>query len=171
MSEQTEKKKLHKTRQILIIAAGILSAVILIYIFVKSITIVHDGKDHNQLLCGSHISSLGKELMIYANDHNDLYPDANKWCDILMKVEDFSEKVLKCPDDKVGPCSYAMNPNCKSPLASTDLVLLFESKPGWNQNGGPELLADNHKGGSNILFNDGHVLFVEVKDFNNLKWK
>jgi hypothetical protein len=39
------------------------------------------------------------------------------------------------------------------------LVLLFETKGGWNQYGGPELLSTkNHKGdGCHVLINDSHV--------------
>ena len=42
-----------------------------------------------------------------------------------------------------------MNPACK-PDSSFDTVLLFETRPGWNQHGGRELFTfDNHnpKGG------------------------
>jgi prepilin-type processing-associated H-X9-DG protein len=51
-------------------------------------------------------------------------------------------------------------------------VLLFESNPGWNQSGGPELLTtENHqREGCNIAFCDGHVAFIQTKDINNLKW-
>jgi prepilin-type processing-associated H-X9-DG protein len=51
--------------------------------------------------------------------------------------------------------------------------MLFESKPGWNQVGGPELLwTDNHGGkGCNILFGDEHVECVECKQLAKLKWK
>lgn len=177
MEEKEGIKRPHKTRERLIIALCVITFLIFCYFLVKSTTVVHDGgPGYNRILCGNHLSSLGKELMVYANDHNDLYPDLNKWCDILMKVEGFSEKVLKCPDDKVGPSSYAMNPNCTNPLMPSDLVLLFETKPGWNQHGGPEILnPENHpwRGtkGCNILFNDGHVQFIESKDFNSLRWK
>ncbi|MHC4641454.1 MAG: hypothetical protein ACYS32_07395 [Planctomycetota bacterium] len=55
----------------------------------------------------------------------------------------------------------------------SDVVLLFESRPGWNRFGGPELLTfDNHGGrGCNVLFSDGNVRFIEPEDVNNLKWK
>jgi len=55
----------------------------------------------------------------------------------------------------------------------SDVVLLFESKPGWNRFGGPELLTfDNHGGrGCNILFSDGNIRFIKPEDANDLKWK
>jgi len=51
-------------------------------------------------------------------------------------------------------------------------VILFDSKPGWNQVGGPELLApENHGGkGCNILFGNFEVKFIEKEKFGELKW-
>jgi len=68
--------------------------------------------------------------------------------------------------------TYAMNPNC-GPNSPPDTILLFETKPGWNQSGGPELLTfDNHGGrGANVLFNDGHVEFVKPEDVSKLRWQ
>jgi prepilin-type processing-associated H-X9-DG protein len=65
-----------------------------------------------------------------------------------------------------------MNPNCE-PNSPPDTVLLFETRSGWNQYGGPELLTfDNHQGkGANVLFNDGHFEFIRPKDIGRLKWK
>lgn len=53
------------------------------------------------------------------------------------------------------------------------IVLLFETKGGWNQFGGLELLTtENHEGeGANILFNDGEVRFLKPDRFGKLKWK
>lgn len=57
--------------------------------------------------------------------------------------------------------------------APSDMVLLFETYPGWNQSGGPEILTtDKHQGeGCNVLFVDLHIEFVQMKRLNNLKWK
>ena len=70
-------------------------------------------------------------------------------------------------------CHYAMNNNCE-PNSPLDMVLLFETKAGWNQNGGPELFNfDNHdpKGGC-VLLNDGMVKFIRTKEeFQQLQWK
>ena len=70
---------------------------------------------------------------------------------------------------------YAMNPNSRGQGNSPkDMVFLFESKPGWNQCGGPELFTfDNHnpKGGL-VLLNDGTVKFVRTEEeLRQLRWK
>ncbi|MCU0918237.1 MAG: hypothetical protein MUC88_27280, partial [Planctomycetes bacterium] len=60
---------------------------------------------------------------------------------------------------------YAMNSSCRED-SPNDVVLLFESKAGWNQHGGPELFTfDNHdpKGGL-VLLNDGAVKFIRTEE-------
>jgi len=109
------------------------------------------------------------------------YPSPTKWCDAMiwaygnvgMLFENI-EKPLRCPDAAGGgKCNYAMNPNCKYD-SSPDAVLLFETKAGWNQHGGPELFTlDNHdpKGGC-VLLNDGTVKFIRTKEeLQQLRWK
>ena len=114
-----------------------------------------------------------------------VYPKPDKWCDSILNGyrfvtgpdEDdgklFIKDLYKCPCIKKGKCNYAINPNCK-PDSQTDMVLLFETKNGWNQYGGAELFTfDNHdpKGGC-VLLNDGTVKFIRTKDeLNKLRWK
>jgi hypothetical protein len=68
---------------------------------------------------------------------------------------------------------YAMNPNCHVD-SPKDVVFLFESKPGWNQHGGPELFTfDNHdpRGGL-VLLNGGEVKFIRTEEeLQQLRWK
>jgi len=68
---------------------------------------------------------------------------------------------------------YAMNPNCRED-SPKDMIFLFESKPGWNQHGGPELFTfDNHdpKGGL-VLLNGGEVKFIRTREeLKQLRWK
>ena len=68
---------------------------------------------------------------------------------------------------------YAMNSNCRDD-SPDDMVFLFESKPGWNQHGGPELFTfDNHdpKGGC-VLLKDGQVKFIRTKEeLHALRWE
>ena len=128
-----------------------------------------------RMVCGINMSYLSKELILYAGDNNDMYPAADQWCDSLIKYDpNLTPKVFLCKGDKKGPSSYAMNKNIEKLGANSppDMVLLFESKPGWNQSGGPELLTtENHQGeGCNIALNDGHVAFVLTESINNLRW-
>jgi hypothetical protein len=137
----------------------------------------------------NNLSRLGRAMLIYAND-NGQYPEPNQWCDLLLKhgevgVERFvcpsivlrwpfkgSGRAFTWPVPKKGRCHFGMNPNCK-PNSPPDMVLLFETKEGWNRYGGPEMLTtDNHHGeGCNILFNDAYVVFIRPDDLGNLKWK
>jgi hypothetical protein len=81
--------------------------------------------------------------------------------------------IYKCPSADNGKRNYAMNPNCE-PNSPGDMVLLFETKAGWNQHGGPELFTfDNHdpKGGC-VLLNDGTVKFIRTEEeLHALRWK
>ena len=107
------------------------------------------------------------------------YPKPAEWCDAVMQgrkhylSEERMTGHFKCPAAGEGKCHYAMNPNCK-PDSPADMVLLFETKAGWNQHGGPELFTfDNHdpKGGC-VLLTDGTVKFIRTKEeLNKLRWK
>lgn len=107
------------------------------------------------------------------------YPEPTEWCDAVMQgrkhyiSEERMRGHFKCPTAGEGKCHYAMNPHCK-PDSPPDTVLLFETKAGWNQHGGPELFTfDNHepKGGC-VLLNDGTVKFIRTKDeLQQLRWK
>ena len=131
-----------------------------------------------RIMCSTNLSGLGKAIVLYTSDHNDAYPSADNWCNVLIKDCDVIPEQFRCPagDKEEGKSSYAFNINLAGKNASKvypDTVLLFETKPGVNPAGGPELLnADNHQGdGCVILFADGHVKFVLTKDFPTLRWK
>ena len=107
------------------------------------------------------------------------YPLASTWCDAVINhhrsVHGSGSTVrsLKCPAVQEGKSTYAMNPDCK-PDSPAEVVLLFETKAGWNQHGGPELFTfDNHdpKGGL-VLLNDGTVKFIRTEEeLKQLRWK
>jgi len=121
---------------------------------------------------------------ISTNSFEIIYPTPSEWCDALLesypvlfgKVVIDANPIISfiCPASiSEGKCHYAMNPNCE-PNSPGDMVLLFETKAGWNQHGGPELFTfDNHdpKGGC-VLLNDGTVKFIRTEDeLKNLHWK
>ena len=82
---------------------------------------------------------------------------------------------FRCRGAAEGPCDYAMNENVAEigTSAPPDMVLLFETHPGWNQVGGAEILTtENHQEeGCNLLFVDGHVEFVRIQELHRLRWK
>jgi len=116
----------------------------------------------------------------YFSRHKKSYPAPNNWCTSTLSAyritEENEESLLRpyrCPSAGYGECHYAMNPNCTLE-SSPYMVLLFETKGGWNQHGGPELFTfDNHetKGGC-VLLNDGTVKFIRTtEELKQLRWK
>ncbi|MGD8787582.1 MAG: hypothetical protein PVJ60_09180, partial [Phycisphaerales bacterium] len=129
--------------------------------------------------CGCNLWHLWEDFFCFSG-FTKAYPLPINWCEMIMrnirKIEISEEKIkqlLICPGAGEGKSHYAMNPNCK-PDSSADMVLLFETKAGWNQHGGLELFTfDNHdpKGGC-VLLNDGTVKFIRTKEeLNQLRWK
>jgi prepilin-type processing-associated H-X9-DG protein len=126
-------------------------------------------------ICCSNLNGLGKAISVYAQECNDTLP-SSQWCDVLIKYADVSPKAFICKSSgaKLGQSSYAFNKNLigrKLSEINPNTVMLFETSPGWNQVGGPEILSyRSHKGeGFNILYADGHVAFEE--SFVDLRWE
>jgi hypothetical protein len=134
--------------------------------------------------CAANLRNLWHRARLYHKAVGKIemgYPPPVEWCDAMVRAYEKTVGVLdespigahKCPSTAEGDNHYAMNPNCK-PDSSPDMVLLFETKAGWNQHGGPELFTfDNHdpKGGC-VLLNDGTVKFIRTKEeIEQLRWK
>ena len=101
------------------------------------------------------------------------YPRPDVWCDALTRIYGVDKEAFMCPTAAKGECNYAMNPDCE-PNSSADMVLLFETRAGWNQHGGPELFtSDNHEPrGGLVLLNDGTVKFIRTEEeLKQLQWK
>ncbi len=127
-----------------------------------------------QMQCGTNLAVLGKAMRLYTNDYDGQYPIADKWCNLLLEHVEIKGHFV-CPSARPGKgryAHYAINPNVE-PNSPPELVLLFETTPGWNKFGGAEILSlENHKRkGCNVLFNDGHVEFIKPRRLGNLKWK
>jgi prepilin-type processing-associated H-X9-DG protein len=126
--------------------------------------------------CHVGLKTLGLSFKLYADEFDDSLPSVESWCDALGKY--IVQEYLICPGSnaKEGQSSYAMNEflaGKKLADLEPDLVLLFESKPGWNMAGGPEILTMeyHYEGkGCNILFVDGHVKLVGKEEISKLKW-
>jgi prepilin-type processing-associated H-X9-DG protein len=154
---------------------SILGTGLAIIIIVHSLIPIPHRRIPDWVLCGHHLRQLGKSMQAYSDRYDQRYPIKNMWCDLLVEHADVNEITYVCrgalENGDQGRCHYAINPNCGQ-NSPNDVVLLFETKGGWNQFGGPELLTtEQHKGeGCNILFNDGHVEFIETKQLSELRW-
>ncbi len=128
-----------------------------------------------RIVCRNNLKVLGISMQFYASEYDNKYPAADKWCDVLLQRGGARENLFVCrgafEKGNQKRCHYAINPNAE-PNSPGDMVLLFETKGGWNQFGGPEILAtENHKGeGCCVLFNDGQVEFVNTERIGELKW-
>ncbi len=133
----------------------------------------------NRMYCAQTLQAL-RARMCDAMDAASTYPSPTEWCDAIerhMRATHVPESVIQwsfgCPNTRLDKCHYALNPNCRADSAP-DTVLLFETKAGWNQSGGPELFSfDNHdpRGGL-VLLNDGTVRFIRTEEeLRQLRWK
>jgi len=127
-----------------------------------------------EVRCGNKLKGLGTAMQVYANDYKGQWPTSAKWCDLLIEKANADPKGFHCQVDENRPSSYAMNKHAVElgDQVPANMVLLFESKPGWNLVGGPELLStENHNGkGCNIIFGDGHLEFVHAESLGKLNW-
>jgi len=132
----------------------------------------------SRIECGHNLYALYDVLR--GADSATIYPPASTWCDVILDRQlhrgDSERRVrqrFRCPTAWGDCCNYALNDACR-PDSPADTVLLFETKAGWNQHGGPELFTfDNHdpKGGC-VLLNNGTVKFIRTEEeLKQLRWK
>jgi prepilin-type processing-associated H-X9-DG protein len=165
------RKKEKKRNKLLLITAGLF---ICIFIVMVISPMFLPYKPPEIIVCNVHVRFLGLCCQIYHQD-NEIWPNKDNWCNSLQPYfEDEDKKNWMCPANKIGPCSYAMNENIPADANELpgDLVLLFESAPGWNQTvGADDVVTDRHKRpGANIAFADGHVEFVKPDGIPTLRW-
>jgi hypothetical protein len=123
----------------------------------------------------NQLKQVGLAARIYANDHGDTFPLAERWCDTL-KGELGNPGVLKAPNDpSAGGCSYAYNAKLsgkKEGEVAPNTVMFFETTGGWNQHGGRELLLQRPRsvGVYVIGLADGSVQQVSPERIDSLRW-
>lgn len=174
MSETENKTQGQKPKTSLprILKIMTITTIITIVIFLAIIPICDVRQTANQVICGMNLAGCRSALQIYRNGNNNKYPKLDEWCDLINEYV-LEDGFVCLATSGIGErCSYAINPNCE-PNSPNDVVLLFESKDGWNQFGGAELLnPENHKGkGCSVMFNNFDVEFVLTEELDKLKWK
>jgi prepilin-type processing-associated H-X9-DG protein len=176
MNEKDRSSEKPNRKAILRATVGIVSVMVVVfYVYLFHVVPYRKRQAHfYDDICRANLNSLGKAILVCSGDTDD-YPPADRWCDILMEKDYARKQDYRCPGDKVGPCSYAMNKYVVElgMGTPTDLVLLFESEPGWNRVGGPEVLTTEYHGGKgcHVLFCDFHVEFVPAQELAMLTWK
>jgi hypothetical protein len=128
---------------------GIVIAILMLFIFMTTVVpgLVNAIRNIAQKqLCPTNLKGLGTAIIVYANDHNDLLPPADQWCDLLITEDDVSPKILFCPYSNAieGESTYAININAAGKEAGIpgDMVLLFETDTGIDPNGRTETLQN-----------------------------
>lgn len=113
--------------------------------------------------CLSNVKQISLAMLMYSSDYEDRLPPLNRW-NKYMKPSSY----LICPsaESKKVPC-YAVNSRLRevslNDLKNPDrVVFVFESEPGYNRVGGPELfpLKTRHEGIENMSFVDGHAKHI-----------
>ncbi len=128
--------------------------------------------------CEDKLVNLRDLFHKYADANGDQWPEKEVWCDILKNEYGLRKKDFRCRNDQVGPCSYALNINLPQSRADTpdDMVLFFESQPGWNQVEDRLLInlsnhTDSASLGCNIVRIDGKVDYIHDGWISELRWK
>jgi hypothetical protein len=128
-------------------------------------------KSADSLLCTINLKKLEMVMNEYVKESGGSYPDPARWCDLLVKQFGLTPDYFVCPPATKARSNYAMNPNC-TPGSPNDVVLLFEAKGGWNQHGGPELMAFDNRGDGkcHVLLKYGIVALVTREEADKLNW-
>ena len=149
--------------------------------------------------CISNLKQLGMAAMQYCEDYDDKFPLAGSWNESLLpylkrlgKMTDAESRIAEdAPLPAVFKCysathywlengpDYGMNKAVsgvkKSMIADPDYTpLFFDSAPGWNRAGGPELLPSpsRHLYGKNIVcMVSGIARTVSGRQAEELRWR
>lgn len=125
--------------------------------------------------CVNNMKQLALAARIYAGSHNNQLPPAATWCDALSS-EVASPRVFQCPAANLNDrCDYAFNANLDGlnvDSVNPNTVLFFESNPGWNLSGGPELMLrqSRHFRLFIVAFADGHIEQATAARLASLRW-
>ena len=116
-------------------------------------------------VCLSNVKNLSVAVMMYTQDHEGRFPEAEGWVAALAEYIG-DESVLKCPeDDSEGRCSYGMNAALSGRSVEelenpAEIVVFLETaSPGDSPVGGAEDVVSppRHPTGNSYGFADGHA--------------
>ena len=75
----------------------------------------------SELSCGANLSSIGKAMLLYANDHDDQFPTPSRWCDLLVSTQQVELRRVSMPRARAGAPAMVLSSGVVSvPAASVD---------------------------------------------------
>ena len=156
---------------------GIIVPIVVAVAFVRSKAPPEEPQVSPVTECMEGIRQLGIGLLTYAQANEGKLPAAQKWCDVLVEQMNADEALFTCPVAEGGRCSYSLNKYAVEAGADLpeNMVLLFESGPGWNQAGGSELFVASHEtrrgSAGSVVLSNGEARFVFEENIDELNWK
>lgn len=107
------------------------------------------------------------KMLIFSAMIQKKIPEAANWCETLNAG---GKLWPTTPTNTVFAINAKMAGRAYSRSLPSDTVVFFEaSNPGWNQAGGPELLAERAEGVA-VAFADGRALIVPPAEVARLRW-
>ena len=119
--------------------------------------------------CQSNLRQIGLAVLMFAQDHDEKLPSADKWTDEIMPYLK-NENLLKCPAAKDLACAYALNQKVAGKRLAeianpATTVLIFESTKGARNYSDAMTTLDpqgRHNGGNEFVYTDGHARWVKI---------
>jgi hypothetical protein len=116
--------------------------------------------------CRYNMRILGEVIHRYVEANGNRLPDAEMWCDQLLKFDNrLSANSFKRPKFKNGECNFAFNKNISGQdlsMISGDTVMLIESEGNWNLNGNKDLLNTPVDPNKTDIRNDYRALYRHI---------
>jgi len=119
----------------------------------------------NRVKCASNERQIGQGILLYSNDHKGPYPPD---LGTLIKEEDMTAAVFICPDSNVTVPANLTQPDDIAAWVNKNSSYVYLGA-GMKQGEDPTTIVlyekpENHHDGSNVLYGDGHVEFVQARE-------
>jgi prepilin-type processing-associated H-X9-DG protein len=159
-------------KYIMVALAGIAMILLVISILLPS---QNGSAPSRRVICQSNLRQIGQAILLYSDDNGGKYPND---LGALLTIEGFTTNILNCPSSNDTPATGATTQAVESNLTAGGHLSYIYLGKGMNAK---TISADtvvayeplsNHGGdGSNMLFGDGHVEFIDAKNVNLMEAK
>ncbi len=164
----------------LALAGTIISAISLLFVpFIAAILfpVFARARDAAQETnCMNNLKQISIAVQMYTQDWDNAYPMAANWNEAIAPYTK-NPKIMVCPKEDGTLPGYAMNAQMDGKKSAdvampSETALIFESVPGVNQYGGPELFPTpaRHRDKQNVGFADGHVTYISESGIGGLNF-